>query len=224
MASKSAQKDKNTQPHFQWSPEMIDHLILSLKEYKTQMDYKNVDFNSDVVAMYSKLREYMALAFDTECFGPVELPVQEESDSELTKEEEKAFQAEVTQAKSLIRKGYNRIKEKIRQIRKAYNKAVTNGTRSGSGKVVQEHYDELAQIWKGSPATEQLEFGISSNANVGEESTAHSTCSTPSTSSTPSMPSSGEDALDTSQEQIEESTTLDDDSDADDEDNNAGMY
>ena len=40
------------------------------------MDYKNVDFNSDVVAMYSKLRECMALAFDTECFGPIDIPVQ----------------------------------------------------------------------------------------------------------------------------------------------------
>jgi hypothetical protein len=30
------------------------------------MDYENIDFNSDVVAMYSKLREGMALAFDAE--------------------------------------------------------------------------------------------------------------------------------------------------------------
>ena len=80
---------------------MINHLILSLKDYKTQMDYKNVDFNSDVVAMYSKLRECMALAFDTECFGPIDLPIQEESDSQLSKEEKKAFQTEVALAKSL---------------------------------------------------------------------------------------------------------------------------
>ena len=76
MASQSAPKDKNTQPNFQWTPEMIDHLIISLKDYKAEMDYKNVDFNSDVVAMYSKLRECMALAFDTECFGPIDIPVQ----------------------------------------------------------------------------------------------------------------------------------------------------
>ena len=40
------------------------------------MNYKNVDFNSDVVAMYSKLREGLALAFDAEYFCPVDLPVQ----------------------------------------------------------------------------------------------------------------------------------------------------
>ena len=214
MASQSAPKDKNTQPNFQWTPEMIDHLIISLKDYKAEMDYKNVDFNSDVVAMYSKLRECMALAFDTECFGPIDIPVQEESDSVLSKEEEKIFQAQVALAKSQIKKGYNRIKEKIRQIRKAYNKAVTNGTRSGSGKIVQEHYDELAQIWKGSPATDKLGFGISSNASLN-------TSGTSSSSSAPGTPS--DDPLDTSQEHIEEEPSLDDDSDADDDENDAGM-
>ena len=34
--------------------------ILCLKDYKTEMDYKNTDFNSDVVVMYSKLRERTA--------------------------------------------------------------------------------------------------------------------------------------------------------------------
>ena len=174
MASKSAQKNEKSQTAFQWTPEMIQHLILCLKEYKTEMDYKNIDFNSDVVVMYSKLRERMALEFDEECFGPVGLP---EADCDtMTVEQEKKFQTEVGLAKSLIKKGYNRIKEKIRAIRKCYNKAVTNGTRSGSEKIVQEYYDQLAEIWKGSPATEQLGFGISSN--VGESST--STSNTPS--------------------------------------------
>jgi hypothetical protein len=102
------QKEKNAQPAVQWSSEMIDHLIVSLKDYKTEMDYKNVDFNSDVVAMYSKLREGLALAFDAEYFGPVDLPVQDSE--ELSKTEENTFKAEVATAKSLIEKGYNRIK------------------------------------------------------------------------------------------------------------------
>jgi hypothetical protein len=58
----------------------------------------------------------MALAFDAEYFGPVDSP--ESSDEVLTKEEEKAFQAEVSLAKSLIKIGYNRMKEKIWAIRK----------------------------------------------------------------------------------------------------------
>ena len=122
---------------------MVEHLIICLKECKTEMDYKNIDFNPDVVAMYSKLRERMALAFEEEYFGPVDLP--EQDHNTMTKEQEKAFQSEVALAKSLIKKGYNRIKEKIRAIRKSYNKAVTNGTRSGSGKIVQESFPKFGK-------------------------------------------------------------------------------
>ncbi len=43
--------------------------ILCLKHYKTEMDYKNTDFNSDVVVMYSKLRERTA-----KYSAPVHLP------------------------------------------------------------------------------------------------------------------------------------------------------
>ncbi len=143
---------------------MIDHLIICLKDYKTEMDYKKLTLTLMLLpCIHDYASVYMALAFDVEYFGPVDSP--ESSDEMLTKEEEKAFQAEVSLAKSLIKIGYNRIKEKIWAIRKAYNKAVTNGTRSGSEKIVQEHYDQLAEIWKGSPATEQFEFIISSNTN-----------------------------------------------------------
>jgi hypothetical protein len=40
MASKNSPKPKeiNAQPVFQWWSEIIDHLILSLKDYKTEMD------------------------------------------------------------------------------------------------------------------------------------------------------------------------------------------
>ena len=152
MASK---KENKSQTNFQWLPEMIDHLIICLKDYKTEVDYKKLTLTLMLLpCIHDYVSVYMALAFDVEYFGPVDSP--ESSDEMLTKEEEKAFQAEVSLAKSLIKIGYNRIKEKIWAIRKAYNKAVTNGTRSGSEKIVQEHYDQLAEIWKGSPATEQL--------------------------------------------------------------------
>ena len=105
MSSKNGPipKEKNAQPAFQWSSEMIDYLIVSLKDYKTEIDYKNVDFNSNVVAMYSKLRDGLALAFDVEYFGPVDLSVQ---DSEkLAKKGENAFKAEVAAAKIPDKKG-----------------------------------------------------------------------------------------------------------------------
>jgi hypothetical protein len=54
------------------------------------------------------LREGLALAFDAEYFGPVNLPVQ--NSEELSEKEENAFEADVATATSLIKKGDNRIK------------------------------------------------------------------------------------------------------------------
>ena len=38
--------------------------------------------------------------------------------------------------------------------------AVTSGSRSGSGKIVLEYFDQLKQIWGGSPSTEPLSSGV----------------------------------------------------------------
>ena len=32
-------------------PKMVEHLFLCSEDYKTNMDYKNIDFNSDVVVV-----------------------------------------------------------------------------------------------------------------------------------------------------------------------------
>ena len=59
-----------------------------------------------------------------------------------------------------LKKGYDRVKEKIRNVRQDFRTAVNKGTRSGSGKIVQENFDLLSEIWGGSPATTSLSFGI----------------------------------------------------------------
>ena len=58
---------------------------------------------------------------------------------------------------------YSRIQEKLKEIRQDFSKAVTSGSRSGSGKIVLQFYDQLVQIWGGSPATEPLAFGTSTD-------------------------------------------------------------
>ena len=50
---------------------MTGQLTAKLKEFKNEMGYQNIDFNKDVVTMYSKLRERMAELF-TYSFGPVQ--------------------------------------------------------------------------------------------------------------------------------------------------------
>ena len=59
-------------------------------------------------------------------------------------------------------KGKSRIKEKTKEIRKTFSKDVVLGSRSGSGKLVFEHYETLVSIWGGSANIEPLSFGISS--------------------------------------------------------------
>jgi hypothetical protein len=44
-----------------------------------------------------------------------------------------------------------------------FSKAVIAGTRSGSGKLVYDHYDTLRNIWAGSPNTVALTTGIDSS-------------------------------------------------------------
>ena len=55
------------------------------------------------------------------------------------------------------------MQEKLKEIRQSFSKAVTTGSRSGSGKIVLEHFDQLVQIWGGSPATESLTFGTNTD-------------------------------------------------------------
>ncbi len=62
----------------------------------------------------------------------------------------------------LISKGRNRIIEKVKDVRQSFSKAVTCGTRSGSGKIVCEHYDKLVNLWGGSANTTPLSFGVRS--------------------------------------------------------------
>jgi len=58
--------------------------------------------------------------------------------------------------------GYTRIKAKVKEIRQNYRKAVTEGQRSGSGKVVCDNWEELKVIWGGSPATVTIKNSVTS--------------------------------------------------------------
>ena len=56
--------------------------------------------------------------------------------------------------------------EKIKQIRQNFPNAVTNGRRSGSGKIVLGHYDTLTNLFSGSALVEPLKFGLESSSSV----------------------------------------------------------
>ena len=53
--------------------------------------------------------------------------------------------------------------EKTKNVRQSFSKPVISGSRSGSGKLVFEHYDSLVDVWGGSANTESLLYGTSSS-------------------------------------------------------------
>ncbi|CAH3023629.1 unnamed protein product [Porites evermanni] len=84
--------------------------------------------------MYTEIRRCMAVDFPDD-FGPEVLTEPTKSLKEM-------------------------MKEKIRNVRQDFCAAINKGTRSGSGKIVQENFELLSEIWGGSPASTSLSFGI----------------------------------------------------------------
>lgn len=117
---------------------MVESIIDSLKEYKGLCEFNATNFNADKVKLYEKVRQMMAGKYAREkYFGPVEKTVAEKPVKEMSKEEYKAYKVVHDKEAEMIKKGCNRIKEKVKNIRQDYSKAVVSGTRSGSGKI---HY------------------------------------------------------------------------------------
>eukprot|EP00112_Aurelia_sp_Birch-Aquarium-sp1_P019756 Seg495.11 transcript_id=Seg495.11/GoldUCD/mRNA.D3Y31 product="hypothetical protein" protein_id=Seg495.11/GoldUCD/D3Y31 len=159
-------EDKSKKKQFRWNTDMVDTLITCLHNYKSQMEYKNVDFDGDRPMQYTWLREEMAKHFQEEerlgqeMFGPLCVSSSDMPIAEMGKEEKAQHMKVVKRDNENIRKGYGRVKEKVKEIRQSFSQAVTTGSRSGSGKIVFEHYDRLVSLWGGSAATEPLPFGV----------------------------------------------------------------
>ena len=156
---------------FALSPEVAEVLLKYVKEFKTQCEYKAIDFEADLASLYTEVRRCMAIDFP-EGFGPesVSEPGKDIKDMDASEYEE--YRKELEAQKAKIRSGYQRIKEKIKSVRQDYRNAVNKGTRSGSGKIVQDNYDLLTDIWGGSPSTTSLSFGIDGDTislNSGDE-------------------------------------------------------
>ena len=78
----------------------------------------------------------------------------------MRKQEYDDYKDNLAKERDMIRKGKERVREKIKGIRQDFSKAVVKGSRSGSGKKVYEHWDTLISIWGGSPSTQSLQFGV----------------------------------------------------------------
>ena len=104
------------------------------------------------------MREEMAKIYqdDEELFGPYSLIVIQENSS---KEEKKAY----NDKKKLVTRRYQRVREKIKDLRQGFSKVILSGTRGGSDELVYDNYDRLKQLWGGCPNTQPLSSRIDSN-------------------------------------------------------------
>jgi hypothetical protein len=164
---------QTTVDKFKWTDEAASDLVSSLQEYKTFTEFNGLDFGADKKAQYTAVRETMAkkyLESHPDYFGIPninEVSIQEEDEADRKKI--------VAEHLAGVSKGYKRVQAKIKVIRQNFSKAVSSGTKSGSGKVVIEHYDRLIQIYGGCAATEALPFGVSTSgvneqvAGAGED-------------------------------------------------------
>ena len=163
MKKKKLNKTKKTtttsSQRFRWKPEMVESLINSIFDLKTQYEFKGLDFEADLVKMYKETRVLMAGKYETGEFGPV---ASMELDENLCTEELSKMRRRIYEDEKAIKIGYERVKQKAKDIRQLYRKAVTEGRRSGSGKVVCDNWDLLKNIWAGSPATSYISNPISS--------------------------------------------------------------
>ena len=161
--SKSNGSEKEPR-RFKWDIDMVGYMLQALSDYKSQMEYRNSDFNADKAKQYEAVRTSMAEKYqdvEVSFFGPTDVnPVDESNREESLKR--------IEVQKKQIRKGYSRVMEKIKELRQGFSNAVTAGTRSGSGKLVMEFYDTMVEIWGGSPATEPLPFCVQSSQQTSD--------------------------------------------------------
>ncbi len=102
-ATKKARKRKNPEEEvvekekrFSWSEEMGDQVVASILEAKTRFEIKNLDFEKDLVALYSEVRQIMAEKYNN-VFGPVvSTMIDELMDSDEVKATKKAQIVKVT--------------------------------------------------------------------------------------------------------------------------------
>eukprot|EP00794_Sanderia_malayensis_P004462 gene4462-5055_t len=65
----------NNRKSFRWSDEMLENLLKCIMDFKTQMNYRGLDFDGDKPRLYSEIRTRMAAIYEADnvdLFGAVE--------------------------------------------------------------------------------------------------------------------------------------------------------
>lgn len=80
---------------------------------------------------------------DVDLFEPEETTAIPE---DVEESQRKELVEKVNSEKALIKKGYSRVMEKIKELRQKFSNAVTMGSKCGSRKLVMEFFDVMVKI------------------------------------------------------------------------------
>ena len=129
-------------------------------------EFEGIEFEADLVVFYGEIQTILAGSYED--FGPVNVSENSKPFKDMSESELKDFNDKIKLQKSEIKKGYDWAKEKIKALRQDYRSAVNAGTRSGSGRIVRDNWDDLTQIWAGSPATKAIDNNLTPREVNGE--------------------------------------------------------
>ena len=150
--------------------EMVEALLLNIIEYKSEEEFEGADFEVDMIAFYSRLRDMMAEMFPPADFGPKSIKLYHTDN--MTREEILKCKRKSEIEEKQIKEGHSRVKIKIKKPRRGYKNAVHTGSRPGSGKLVSENFELFQGIWGGSPFVTSLPSAITSQDNQHDTESA----------------------------------------------------
>ena len=94
----------------------MEEMLQFVREYKSKCEFNGVNFEADLQSLYTEIRRCMATLYPDD-FRPESITEAEISIKDMAKEEYDDFKS-VTD----MEKGYERVKEKIKNMRQDYRK------------------------------------------------------------------------------------------------------
>lgn len=93
-----------------WTAEAVELLLNYIKEYKSKCEFNGVDFEADLLSMYTEVRRCLAVDFPND-FGPEFCHDPGKDLKDMDNEGYESYRKRLEDEKQKLRLGYQRIKE-----------------------------------------------------------------------------------------------------------------
>lgn len=105
-----------------WKDNMTEKLIEMILLYKSSEKYEGVDFESDLVKIYSDIRKMMAGCTLLQILDLLSQVIKKPEN--FNPQQLRKYKIEIQRMKQMKKEGYNRIKNVIHTIRREFKKVV----------------------------------------------------------------------------------------------------